>query len=926
MTTVWEFVVERGNLLCVLGIVLLATLFLAPALRPGYTLLPLGLEGGIAPWHKQVTQQAQNLLISDPFYTFFPRRHFFTASLQQGTYPLWNPYIFSGHPVMGDTAAQTFYPPNALVATFLSAARALPFLAWFHFVLTGVAMFAFLRMLGLRRLPALFGAVAWMLNGNAVVWLENPHRLSTLAWLPAVFLLYELALRRGRLWPAIVAGGLYGLSILGGHTQLALGNGMALGAYGLFRAVNSSWRERRPIWQPLTKVSMVGLVGVGIGAIQLLPTYQLAQLSHRSVMDIPRFLATRWPLQHVISLWIPDFYGNPVRTPYWGTRNYAEMTIYYGALALPLALAAFVWLRRTAGKSVVGIFFAAMQLVVLLIALGSPLAYLLARLPWIRYFRLVSLAAYIPFFGGAAAAFGLDALLGAVRQDRRIAWEALVTALALLVGFTLLIIVSQRGEVTVRWPEISSHVWRTGAIWLSGIVCLLLMRWRSNLTVALLVVLLAVDLLQWGMPFNPVNSLEILYPENEVTDLLRQDNSAFRVLPLQTDRVIFGPNVLSVLGLSETGGYSSLTVERYRELVEVIDDEVAIWWMRPNRNMLVNSNFDPLFSLLNVKYVLSTHPLDEQLTSVEIAREPTASSSLVLTAGERITARFTARRPGLNRVDVALLRSSDIASGPVRFLLWRDREGGDLMADITVDGQELPDDRVYSFFFAPIADSAGQAFVWALEVPEAGDNARVVVGKAEGQPEGQPAFRAYSTQLQLADIRQGVWIYENPNVLPRAYVVHRAEVVSDDKLLDRLVSSDFNAWTTVLLEEPLPEEAITALGDAPLRSSSVAHVTRHGLHRVEVQAEMTAAGFLVLSDTYYPGWRVSVDGAQAPLMRVNHTLRGVFLPEGTHEVVFFFAPRVLYLGLASTVIALLGVMGALWWEIRRSTATRSNDD
>jgi len=144
LTTVWEFVVERGNLLCVLGIVLLATLFLAPALRPGYTLLPLGLEGGIAPWHKQVTQQAQNLLISDPFYTFFPRRHFFTASLQQGTYPLWNPYIFSGHPVMGDTAAQTFYPPNALVATFLSAARALPFLAWFHFVLTGVVALIYL--------------------------------------------------------------------------------------------------------------------------------------------------------------------------------------------------------------------------------------------------------------------------------------------------------------------------------------------------------------------------------------------------------------------------------------------------------------------------------------------------------------------------------------------------------------------------------------------------------------------------------------------------------------------------------------------------------------------------------------------------------------------------------------------------------------
>ncbi|MGD8244615.1 MAG: hypothetical protein PVI63_05415, partial [Anaerolineae bacterium] len=145
-----------------LGLVLLATIFLAPALRPGYTLLPLGLEAGIAPWHKQVTQQVQNPLLSDPFYTFYPRRHFFTTALQQGTYPLWNPYIFSGHPVLGDTAAQTFYPPNVLAAVFLSAARALPVLAWFHLGLTGVCMFAFPRLLSLGPHPALFGAVAWL--------------------------------------------------------------------------------------------------------------------------------------------------------------------------------------------------------------------------------------------------------------------------------------------------------------------------------------------------------------------------------------------------------------------------------------------------------------------------------------------------------------------------------------------------------------------------------------------------------------------------------------------------------------------------------------------------------------------------------------------------------------------------------------------
>ncbi len=916
---------KRGDSLCALGIVLLVTLFLAPALRPGYTLLPLGLEGGIAPWHKQVTQQAQNLLLSDPFYTFYPRRHFFTASLERGIYPLWNPYIFSGHPVIGDTAAQTFYPPNALAAIVLSAARALPVLAWFHLALTGVALFAFLRVVGLQRHAAFFGAVAWMLNGNAVVWLENPHRLSTLAWLPAVFLFYELALRRRRLWPGLVAGGLYGLSILGGHTQFALGNGLALAAYALFGAISASWKRRRLVWRPLMMASLVGSVGVGVGAVQLLPTYQLAQFSHRGVMDVSRFLAGGWPLQHVITLWMPDFFGNPVRAPYWGAKNYAEVTVYYGAFALPLALAAIVWGRRSGrkhasrkgspGSFFLGEFFPVMQVIVLLLALGSPLAYLLAWLPPIRYFRLISLSAYVPFFGGVAAALGLDALLRAIRQGQDVLWEALATALALLVGFTALVALSRWAEVTARWPDILPSVWRTALIWGASVACLLLMRWRPNLTATLLIGLLVVDLFWWGMPFNPVNSLEILYPENEVTGLLREEATPFRVLPLQTDRVIFGPNVLSVFGLSETGGYSSLMVERYRELVKAIDDEVAVWWMRPNRNMLVNSNFDPLFSLLNVKYVLSTHPLDGQLTSVEVKREPTESAGLPLMPGERLTARFDARHPGLNRVDVPFALTEDAPPDSVRFLLWQEQAGGRLVADITVAREDLPQNGAYSFFFAPVADSAGQEFVWSLKIPEREEG----VGLRVGEAGGEPAFTAYSTQLQLADIRQGVWIYENPNVLPRAYVVHDTEVVSAQRALDRLVSFDVNPWTTALLEEPLSNEAAAALDDAPLRSTSVAHVTHYQPHSVEVKAEMAAPGLMVLSDTYYPGWHVSVDGSPAQLVRVNHALRGVFVPRGSHRVVFRFAPRVFYVGLAVTIATFVGGSVAAWWESQRDT-------
>jgi hypothetical protein len=906
---------ERGDVLCLVAILALATVFLAPALRPGYTLLPLDLEGTIAPWHGQVTRQIQNPLLSDPFYNFYPFRHVFTASLKQGAWPLWNPHIFGGHPVASDTAAQTFYPPNALAVVFLSAARALPMLAWSHLVLTGTSMFAFLRVLSLRRHPALFGAVAWMLNANAVVWVENPHRLSTLAWLPVMFFFYELALRQCRFWPAIVAGFSYGLSILGGHTQFALGNGIMLAVYAVFRAIIRSREEQRLACRPLAMASIVGLMGVGIGAVQLLPTYQFTQVSHRGVADVTAFLRSGWPRQHLLSLWIPDFYGNPVRTPYWGDRNYAEVTVYYGAFAFPLALAAIAWTRRDGVK-----FFAIIQALTLPIVLGTPLTWLVAWLPWLRYFRLISLIAYIPFFGGVAAAVGIDAAITHTDPTRPMMWVPLLAALASLIGLTALVALSQRADVLARWPEVRLCLWRTGLIWLFGVVCLLLARWRPALGSALLVVLVAVDLLQWGMAFNPVNSVDILYPDNEVTTWLRQDPSLYRVLPLQTDRVIFGPNVLSVFGLYEIGEYSSLMIARYRELVKAIDDEVAISWMRPNANMLVNSNFDPLFSLLNVKYVLATHPLDEHLASVEVVREPTASEGLPLIPGERVTARFLARHPGLNRVDVEFAHTES-PPGAVRFLLWRDQEGGELVADIVVEGKDLPDRGVYSFFFAPVADSAGQTFVLALEAPEVANEATVWVCQAEGRAQGQPAFTAYGTQLQLADIRQGVWIYRNPNVLPRTYVVQRAEVVSHEHPLDRLTDPDFNTWTTALLEDPLPADAAAALAEAPLRSSSTVRIMRYQQDQIDLQAEMAAPGLLVLSDAYYPGWKMTVDGRPASLLRVNYALRGAYLPSGAHDVVFRFAPVVCYIGLVVTCLTVAVGTGALMvgFVSRRST-------
>ena len=52
----------------------------------------------------------------------------------------------------------------------------------------------------------------------------------------------------------------------------------------------------------------------------------------------------------------------------------------------------------------------------------------------------------------------------------------------------------------------------------------------------------------------------------------------------------------------------------------------------------------------------------------------------------------------------------------------------------------------------------------------------------------------------------------------------------------------------------------------------------------------------MLADNYYQGWVARIGGEEVPILRVNHTMRGVVLPAGDHEVVFTYEPADLYLG------------------------------
>lgn len=158
-------------------------------------------------------------------------------------------------------------------------------------------------------------------------------------------------------------------------------------------------------------------------------------------------------------------------------------------------------------------------------------------------------------------------------------------------------------------------------------------------------------------------------------------------------------------------------------------------------------------------------------------------------------------------------------------------------------------------------------------------------------------------------------IYENKEALPRAFIVHDFQVLTDEEILKTLMDKNFNVQQTLLLEEK-PE-------NSPEKKSGEDRVViseeNYFSNQVLIKTESISDGFLFLSDNFYPGWKAFIDGKETKIYRANYAFRAIFLPAGEHEVRFLFQPQSFKIGLGISVLALLVLFGLLSHEIIRSS-------
>ena len=897
-----HLVQKRPGWLALMLFAAAATMLLRHSLLPDYALLPLDLVSTIAPWTSGEPTVPLNPLISDPFYSFYPRRYLLTESIQQGILPLWNPFVMAGTPNFANPNFQLFYWPNLITAFFLPAVHALSWLAWGHLVLSGMFMYLFLRRHQLVVPACWLGGLVWLLNGYTLVWLENPHRLSTLAWIPGILWAYETAVQTKRLsWAAI--GGLFlGTSILGGQVQFVFAFGLIFGLYGLIgAAVHWQQGRRSAAWRTLLMMLPIGFIGLGIGTLVLLPSAEFAQISQRALASSATILDSRWSPAQLITLLAPDFFGNPLSGGYWGESNYAETTAYFSVGALMLALSSLIIARPNRFFiQVIGI-----ALFSLLLLLGTPLVNVLFLFPGAQFLALRRLLFLIPFTGAMLAALGLDSWWrkpSPRRTGAALGLLSLLLMIALLWSFFTLDNVAQSN---ISWQNLGRGFLLAMAI----LLLLYNMNKRPFALAGIIIFIVVADLLQWGWRFNPITATTLLYPDNAITNFLAQDDSVFRVLPLQTGPVLFGPNVLSLFGQQTLGGYTPLIPNAYAALYKSIDSEVSIDWMASNKNMLVMSHFNPLVSLLNVKYVLATEPLPYDT----VPQKTAVGCEEQLSIGtEPLTVPFTIHDPGFNRFDLQFGDTILEDEGAVTVQLWRDDVNGVLLFEETIQSSELRQNPNRAFFMSPVADSAGQNFVLGLQ---SGTRMVPICAVTELDGQLQPSLATYATWLSYQMDDNNVWVYENPNVLPRAYFVHHAEQTTEAQLLSRLHAPDFNWYHSALITEPLPKDVEAQLAKRPFPSQAEVTLIRYEAQQVDIEVNTPIAGLLVLNDTYYPSWQATLDQHPVKIHQINDTVRGIFVPPGVHQIQFQFRSQTLTLAIIIATISLLIAVGLISKDI-----------
>jgi hypothetical protein len=911
-----------------------------------------------------------SFVFRDAAHYYHPLFEFIRQQWLSGQLPLWNPYDNLGMPLVGESTSSVFYPGKLIF--FLPLDYTLLYNVYIvsHLALAGWTSYRLARHWNGSILAAGLAAICYAFSGNVLFQTSNVVFLVGAAWLPCGLLLADRMLVERRVQPAFALGVILALMILGGDPQMAYNTGWLTALYALLlwragrigsgqKAAHAKrpWASHRA---PLCAISAVTCLL--LAAVQILPTIEASRLSRRASYDAPRSI-----YELLLSLGEGPENGNLVKPPHPNPLPKGEGTAelplrsdldqpawYAGLLGIspeghqrqvyqfsvgPWRAFEFLW-PNTSGRQFpthrrwlsalpaegrVWVPSLYMGLLPFLLAVVSwNLRAADVRAGWLSWIVLLAGLASFGIYGGGWAIRELKVLcggsdvLGFGDEVGGLYWLMAVllpgytyfrypAKLLVPVALALSMLAARGWDETWQCPNLALRrlLWGLMGLSLIGLV-----------GVAVLWPTLCVGLDR--MPADPLfGPFDAAGAWRDIMGGLAQTAVLAAILLAISRRRIDAPagRLLRAAALGIT----------------VIDLALAQSWLLP---------FAPSEAWRTEPGVARVMP--RPTDDYRIYRDPLwrPDSWHRTSSPERQLAIVSWERETLSPKYHLPYRLSVVeASGTM----------------VSVDYQILLE----------VARSHGEA---GPAVARLHDSVLDLLGaRIALLPEKVPA----KDPKRPADQVEGLAIGYRDSALPRSWIVHRVDVLSalgsrapshirrrtEEVLFPAGQPRDWRHVAVIETDRPFPlllplgegrdegdpigtphpsplpkgEGTVEALSPAsralnPAAAKETCELVYSDPLRVEIAAHLASTGLVILSDTYFPGWELTVetDGTSqaAPIWRTNRLMRGAVLPAGDHRLVYRYRPRSLIYGGAISFFATMSLaIGAV--VMRRRLAKRT---
>lgn len=490
---------------------------------------------------------------ADVVRELYPWKYFSIKLVAEGFFPLWNPHVFSGNPHFGNLQSGTLYPVNLLffIMAFIPA--------WSFYILLQylgmlVFMYLYLRAIKIGKIPAVFGSVSFAFSSFMVVWGWYGNLGHSLMFLPLVLFSIEKFYDRKTIRYFLLLTFSFVLSIFAGYIQFTLYIYLLAFLYAVFRYMNL--RKNLHI-KTLLFVFTSFALSITLSAIQLIPLFELVNHSLRATYSYQILLERLMPPESVVTLLIPDFFGNPATMNYF-LRGGSSLERASSVGLWPLIFVVFAVFSK---KSFHKIFFFSFGIVSYLSTFSIPPIALFHSIgiPFLSTGIPTRILSVFCFCLAVIAALGMDSYIKNPLLRRRMIKVVILFFTFFILIFTATFYLSDPNfAISRRNMILPFGIFAIGSL-------LLFSKIPKKVSTSLIIMITIFELFYSFQKFNSFAPASYLYPNAQITDKLREIQGIDRYWGYGSANI--DANFQMIDGTYTTAGYDALYIKRYGEFI-----------------------------------------------------------------------------------------------------------------------------------------------------------------------------------------------------------------------------------------------------------------------------------------------------------------------------------------------------------------------